>query len=130
MVLTIALLSLGCAEESCGPCEQTAERFLVQLQGGETRAAYTWLTGKLPLPASEERLNALVNASNVQLKRYGNPEGFEFVLAKPLGSRVIKLTYFFYQPTRVSRWTFNFYKVDGEWLLMNFAAADEVTQFW
>lgn len=129
-VLLIALLSQGCAEDSCLPCEQAAEQFLAQLQGGETREAYTWLTGKLPLPASEERLNALVNASNVQLKRYGNPEGFELVKANPRGSRVTTLTYFFYQPTRVSRWNFEFYKVDGQWVLMNFAAGDEVTQFW
>lgn len=130
LVGCVVILLQACEPvQTCLSCEETAETFLSELESGATLAAYQVLVDELPVVVTEERLNSLVNASNIQLKRFGNPEGFELVETQPRGSRVLTLSYFLYQPARVSRWQFDFYRSGNDWVLMNFSVGDEFTQF-
>ena len=126
--LACSLLLAACSP-ACPDCNAVAEDVLGGLAAGETQRAYTVLSDALPAPLADERRNALVNASNIQLKRFGAPSGFELVETEQVGAKVLRLHYLFYQPTRASRWTFHFYRPEGDWQLYNFTVTDEIAQF-
>ena len=129
VLIACGLLLAACSGAPCTDCNAVAEGVLGGLTAGETPQAYATLSEALPTPLAEERRNALVNASNIQLKRYGAPSGFELVETEEVSVRVLRLHYFLYQPARVSRWVCHFYRPEGEWQLYNFTVTDEVTQF-
>lgn len=101
------------------------ERFFLQLQNNEAKAAYESLLAGTELEDRQTQLNELIEKTTNAIKEIGPMTGHELFDSRAAGSRLIAVTYFSFHDKKPLRWRFVFYAAQPDtWRLINHSVDD------
>lgn len=101
------------------------ERFFIALQNKEILAAFDDLLRGSEFSDQKELVEGFVQDTRKAIELYGDFVGHELFDNRPIGARLILLTYFSHLRKKPLRWRFVFYSPTGsEWSIINLRVDD------
>jgi hypothetical protein len=109
--------------------QKQIEPFFLGVQGGKIDESFKTLVASNPTLSDPAAVPEFVGNIQKGIEVFGPLQGYELYDLKPVGSRVLYITYLSFHPKKPLRWQFVFYSpVGADWKLLNLRFDDTVEQ--
>jgi len=109
--------------------QKQIEPFFLGVQAGKIDESFKALVASNPTLSDPAAVPEFVGNIQKGIEVFGPLQGYELYDLKPVGSRVLYITYLSFHPKKPLRWQFVFYSpVGADWKLLNLRFDDTVEQ--